>query len=117
MTTDQHEAGTATTVRSKPHPVAGTSRRSSRRAFVRQLGTTLGVGLGVALLPGQAAANRKQSTLDCDILCSPYKCTNTGCCRNAHIFYCRCSPFARYICLPGFTCTSFCTHSCPTGQC
>jgi len=112
MTTDQHEAGTATTIRPEPHRVAGLGRRS-RRAFVRQLGTTLGVGLGVALLPGQAGAR----TNDCDILCSPYKCVNSGCCRNAHIFYCRCSPNARYVCLPGWTCTSFCTHTCPTGGC
>lgn len=113
MTVHQQEAGAAaTTTRAAPHRVARLGRRS-RRAFVRQLGTTLGVGLGVALLPGQAAGK----TLDCDILCTPYKCVNTGCCQNAHIFYCRCSPNARYVCLPGRPCTSFCTHTCPTGRC
>jgi hypothetical protein len=126
VSTDHHQAGTATTAltttttttRPAPHRVTGTARKS-RRTFMRQLGTTLGVGLGVALLPGQAAAGRppERVTQDCNILCSPYNCVSSGCCSNAHIFYCRCYPYARYVCLPGVTCRSFCTHSCPTGGC
>jgi len=128
VTTDLHHSSTAhsstaattaeaTAARRAPHRVAV----RSRRAFVRQLGTTIGAGLGIALLPAAAGARSRSraptSAEDCEILCSPYNCTSNGCCLNAHVFYCRCSPYARYVCIPYRTCTSFCTHTCPTGQC
>jgi len=117
VTTDlDHATTTATAVRPAPHRVAARSRRT----FVRQLGATIGAGLGIALLPATARASSRSgpdSTEDCYILCSPYNCLSTGCCKSAHVFYCRCSPYARYVCVPYQTCASFCTHTCPTGLC
>jgi hypothetical protein len=81
----------------------------NRRKFIRQLGKTLGIGLGVALLPASRALAHAQNVVTCcpnDGRCAPRNCQPNG------LFYCLANAGcpACCICDSRFSCftTSFC---------
>ncbi|HYZ77634.1 MAG TPA: hypothetical protein VE596_09690 [Gaiellaceae bacterium] len=78
----------------------------TRRGFVKRLGTTLAIGLGVALAPAVAA---KGDDPFGSTHCCPSTCTPPGgsCPAGTHKFYCTGSCPACCTCLIGSTCQDF----------
>jgi hypothetical protein len=81
---------------------------TTRRRFLRWIGTTLAAAAGVAALPGKAGATDLQCCYDTQL------CAGAGCSGSTpYPYYCDCGPFGQSYCL----CRSSNTPSCITAAC
>lgn len=81
-----------------------------RRKFLRQLGKTLGIGLGIALLPASRAGATAQNIVMCcpnDGRCGPTNCQGSG------VFYCLANGGCPACCICDSRFSCFTTQFCP----
>jgi hypothetical protein len=87
------------------------AERTNRRAFLKQLGKTAAIGLGLSVLPAgvaDAASRRSRLPDTCCVYCTVVSCPGP-CTGGKNRFYCQGSGTQGYFC-KSHSCSSYCEY-------